>query len=94
MIRQEISKQIWNLKYRNNDETEEQYYERIPTGLFKDLTLDQKVILSDIVGVKDIHKFTYESLKDHLLSLAGRGMYAVGTDIKNQTFSNDLRRKK
>lgn len=88
MIRQSISKQIWDLKYRDNAETEEHFYERIPEGLFGSLTEEEKQKYKNIIGSVDIKKHCAEGLKKHLYSLAGRGMFAVGTNRVMQTFSN------
>ena len=82
MIRQEISRQIWNLKYRNGNESEDEYYKRIPEGLFD----NEKQY--ETLGIDNIKDEVYNKLKQHKFSLAGRGMYAIGTNRKNQTFSN------
>jgi len=89
MIRTKIANDIWNMKYRNNEESEEHFYKRIIKGLFEgDGYLDS---YAKIVGVKDGKEFAdyCESvIRNHKFMLAGRPTYSLGTDKKNQSFSN------
>lgn len=91
MIRQKISQQIWDLKYRDSDETEQHFYERIATGLFGNTSQEDKNKYLRIFGYENgesLQEICASGLQSHLYSLAGRGMYAVGTDRVMQTFSN------
>jgi len=89
MIRQAISQQIWELKYRDGQETELEYYNRVAEGLFGNLTEEETKKYANVLGHDvDVKAETADKLRKHLCSLAGRGMYTVGTDRKNQTLSN------
>lgn len=74
MIKTSFAEEIWNLKYRNGDENEDETYRRVARGLFGD-EQDKQIQL-------------YEALKNHKFMTAGRGMYAIGTEKINQTYSN------
>ncbi len=91
MINTDISNSIWNLKYRYNEETEDQFYSRLPVGLFQDLVDKDIAKYFPILGVNDRDelndKFT-TLFKQHKASLAGRALYSLGTDRSKQTLSN------
>ena len=72
-IEQDISREIWSMKYRFNNETEEEFYKRIAYNL--PLSKDEQDKL-------------YNALSEHKFSFAGRILYGVGTGRSNITLSN------
>jgi ribonucleoside-diphosphate reductase alpha chain len=91
MISQKISKQIWEMKYQWNGETPEQFYNRIVNAIFNGCNSEEIKVFCNILnlkGFKELKELTYEYLSNHYCSLAGRPMYSLGTDRKEQTFSN------
>ncbi len=69
---QAISKEVWNNKYRYNNESEEEFYTRIAKALAPEKEVDKVIQL----------------LAHHAMAIGGRGNYGVGTGRKNTTFSN------
>jgi len=87
MIKTAFSRDIWELKYRNNEESEEDFYKRIVVGIFDNISDEEDNAYKNILG--DDYKDTYYDIfSNHLALTAGRGLYALGTNKKNQTLSN------
>ena len=87
MIEYKISKNIWNLKYRNKDESEESFYKRVINGIFKGVTKEDDLKYEQLLG-KDYKSTYYNLFSNHFCLPAGRVLYSLGTDKKNQTLSN------
>lgn len=88
MIRQPISQMIWETKYRNGTETEDEFYVRLSRGLLEDISGAELQYYKKILEVDNIHDVFRDSFSKHLCSIAGRGLYGVGTEKTNQTFSS------
>ena len=90
MIRQSISKMIWEKKYQNNNETEDEFYKRIADGLFGECEeYDEEIReYEKILATNDIRELFRHKFANHECSLAGRGLYGVGSGKTQQTFSN------
>ncbi len=91
MIKQKISKEIWEMKYQYEGETEEQFYKRVPVTLFNSSSDEEIKLFCDIMKVKDkneLIELAYKLMSNHNCMLAGRPMYAIGTNRKDQTYSN------
>lgn len=91
MISQKISNEIWNMKYRNENETEENFYLRNINALLDSCSEKEMQVFCEIMGVKnkeELRDLSYELISNHNCMLAGRPIYALGTNRKNQTYSN------
>lgn len=91
MINTKISKDIWELKYQYNNETEDEFYDRPAKGLFDDLKDNELTPYMDLLGIDnryDLYKTTSNIFRNHKGMLAGRPMYSLGTERKGQTYSN------
>jgi ribonucleoside-diphosphate reductase alpha chain len=87
MIEIDFSKDIWKLKYRNGEESEEDFYNRVISGIFKGLTSEEHKAYEALLGTN--YKETYYNIfSSHKALPAGRGLYSLGTEKKNQTLSN------
>jgi len=73
IFKQNISKEIWAMKYRHKNESPEETYKRVADALF------------DTEEDKDA---AFKFLSEHKCSFAGRIMYGVGTSRSRITFSN------
>jgi ribonucleoside-diphosphate reductase alpha chain len=73
MIEMKVSKDIWKMKYHWKNESSWNFYRRV----------------ANAVGLENGDgAFLENSMRQHHTTLAGRMMYALGTDRKGQTFSN------
>lgn len=91
MINTKISKDIWELKYQYNNETEDEFYDRPAKGLFDDLKDNELTPYMDLLSIDnrdDLYKKTSDIFRNHKGMLAGRPMYSLGTKRKGQTYSN------
>jgi len=91
MIETKIADDIWNQKYRDNNELEGEFYQRPVKGLFDGLSDDELSLYYPIVKVSTRKEFYDKMLgvfSEHKGMLAGRPMHALGTDKTDQTFSN------
>jgi len=86
-----LSKDTWKLKYRYNDESENDFYARPYKGLFADLQqeyIDKYCSLLGITSKEKLEETITGYFREHMCMLAGRPMYSLGTGRKQQTLSN------
>jgi len=88
MIRQPISKLIWKNKYQYNKESEQDFYKRVSNGLFDKCDKKEISVYETILQTNDLLELFRQKFSKHQCSLAGRGLYGIGTDKTNQTYSN------
>jgi len=89
MIRTNIANDIWNMKYRNGEESESEFYQRIIDGLFEgDEHIDSYAKILGMKTKEEFFQYCYEIISSHKFMLAGRPTYSIGTSKKNQTLSN------
>lgn len=89
MIRTNIANDIWNMKYRNGDESESEFYERIVKGLFEnDPDLENYAEIIGVKNGKEFYDYCVSIVSNHKFMLAGRPTHSLGTNKKDQSFSN------
>ena len=91
MIEAQISKNIWNNKYRYMGESENDFYYRLVSGLFDGLSddyLSKYYTLVEVSTRVDFYTTMVDVFCNHQGMLAGRALYSLGTDKTNQSLSN------
>lgn len=89
MIRTNIANDIWNMKYRNGEESESEFYERIVNGLFEnDPDLENYAKIIGVNNGKEFYDYCVSIIANHKFMLAGRPTHSLGTTKKDQSFSN------
>lgn len=91
MIEIQISKDIWENKYRYNAETECDFYKRLVKGIFdlvSDTDISKYYSLISVSSREELYNTIYNMFKDHKAMLAGRALYSLGTNKTNQSLSN------
>lgn len=89
MIRTNIANDIWNMKYRNGNESESEFYERIIRGLFEnDPDLENYAEIIGVKNGKEFYDYCVSIVSNHKFMLAGRPTHSLGTTKKDQSFSN------
>lgn len=89
MIRTNIANDIWNMKYRNGEESESEFYRRIVNGLFEnDPNLEDYAKIIGVNSGKEFFDYCVSVIGNHKFMLAGRPTHSLGTTKKDQSFSN------
>ena len=89
MIRTNIANDIWKMKYRNGEETESEFYQRIIRGLFEnDSHLEDYAKIVGVESGKEFYDYCVSIISNHKFMLAGRPTHSLGTTKKDQSYSN------